>query len=103
MPAGMQRVEIGDPVKAEDHGFAIDHKLADAVFQGGLTDPREAARPVIATSGDQPHAVAVTLDEDAKTVLLDFVKPLRTSWNLIPVGRETELKGLKHAPKIGSA
>src|SRR5262252_4404908 len=56
--AGMQRVEIGDPIDAEDHGFAVNHKLTDAVFQGGLTDPGEAPRPVIATAGDQPHAVA---------------------------------------------
>ena len=103
MPAGMQRVEIGDPIDAEDHGFAVDHKLTDAVSQGCLTDPGEAARPVIATAADQPHTVAVTLDANAETVLLDFVEPLGTSRNLIPVGWETELKCLKHALKIGGA
>jgi hypothetical protein len=62
VPPGMQRVEIGDPIDAEDHGFAVDHKLTDAVIQGGLTDSGEAARPIIATPADQPHAPAVALD-----------------------------------------
>jgi hypothetical protein len=35
--------------------------------------------------------------------LLDFVEPLGTSRNLIPVGWETELERLKHRPKIGGA
>ena len=96
MPAGMQRVEIGDPIDAQDHGLAVDHKPTDAVFQSGLTDPGEAARPVIASAGDQPHAVAVALDANPKTVLLDFVESSRTSRNLIPIGRETELKRLRH-------
>jgi hypothetical protein len=71
----------------EDQGFAVDHKLSDAVFQGGLTDPGETARPVIVTAGDQPHAVAVTFDANAKTVLLDFVEPLGTSRDFM-VGRQ---------------
>jgi hypothetical protein len=41
MPNGMQRVEIEDAVDAEDDGFAVNHKLTDAVSQGGLTDPGE--------------------------------------------------------------
>jgi hypothetical protein len=37
--ARVKRVEIemGDAVHAKDHGLAIDHKLLDAVFQGGLS------------------------------------------------------------------
>jgi hypothetical protein len=70
MPAGMQHVKIGNAVDAKDHGFAVDHKLTDAVFQSGLTDPREAARPVIATTADQPHAVAVTLDANTVAIVL---------------------------------
>jgi len=81
-------------------GAAAERKGAAKGRRRRSRDPREAARPVIATSGDQPHAVAVTLDANAKTVLLDFMEPLRTSRNLIPVGWETELKCLKHGPKI---
>jgi hypothetical protein len=50
--AGMQRVEIGNAIEAQDHSLAVDHKLKDAVSQSGLTDPREAARPVIAAARD---------------------------------------------------
>jgi hypothetical protein len=28
--ARVQRVEIGDAIDAEDHGFAVDHELASA-------------------------------------------------------------------------
>jgi hypothetical protein len=97
----MQRVEVRNAVDTEDHGFAVDHKLTDAVFQGGLTDPREAARPV--TAGDQPHAVAVALQPDAVAVIFDFVKPPRTGGNLCTLDRKAELKRLKHASKIGGA
>jgi hypothetical protein len=40
MLAGMQGVEIGNAVKAQDDRFAIDHKLLDAVLQRSLSDPR---------------------------------------------------------------
>ena len=92
----MQCVEIGDAIHAQDNGLAVDHKLADAVFQRRLADPGEAARLVIATSGDQPHAVAVTLDPHAKTVLLDLVEPLRAAGNLGSFGGNAELKRFKH-------
>ena len=70
----------------------IDHELLDAVLQGGLGDPRVALRPVIAATCDQPYPIAVTFDADAEAVMLDFVEPLWTSRDLIPVGRQAELK-----------
>ena len=36
--AGMQRVEIGDPVDAEDHGFAINHEALPPVLQDSLKE-----------------------------------------------------------------
>jgi hypothetical protein len=42
------------------------------------------------------------VDANAKTVLLDFVKPLRTGRNLMPVGWETELERLQHEANIGA-
>ena len=48
----MQSIEIGDAVHAKDDSLAIDHKLLDAVLQGGLDYPRIALRPVIAAAGN---------------------------------------------------
>jgi hypothetical protein len=55
--AGMQRLEIGDAINAQDSGLAVDHKLADAVFQGGFDYPRITIRPVTAAARDQPDAI----------------------------------------------
>jgi hypothetical protein len=35
VPAGVERIEIRDPIDAQDYGLSVDHKLVDAVFQGG--------------------------------------------------------------------
>jgi hypothetical protein len=72
----MQRVEIRNAIDPKDDRFAVDHKLTDTVFQSGLTDPREAARPVIAAAGDQPHTVPVALNANAVAVVLDLVQPV---------------------------
>jgi hypothetical protein len=72
----MQRVEIGDAIDAQDDRLAVDRKLLDAVLQGGLGNPWIALRPIIAAARDQPHPIAITLNADAKAVMLDFVKPL---------------------------
>jgi len=90
--AGMQRVEIGDPVSTQDHSFAVDHKLTNAVFQSSLTDPEEAARPVMATAADYPHTVAVTLNAHAIAIQLYFMKPFRAGGNLGSFGRKAKIK-----------
>jgi hypothetical protein len=54
----MQGIEIGDAVNPQDDGLTIEHKLLDAVLQGGLGDPRIALRPIIAAACDQPHPIA---------------------------------------------
>ena len=45
--------------------------------QRGLSDQRVTIRPVVATAGEQPHALAFTLDDQAVTVVLYFVKSIR--------------------------
>ncbi|MEY9228364.1 hypothetical protein ABIF68_007576 [Bradyrhizobium japonicum] len=54
--AGVQRVEIGNAVNAEDHGLAIDDEMLLTVLQGGLSDLGIALGPVGAVPGKQPHA-----------------------------------------------
>ena len=77
MLAGVQAVEIGPAVDAEQHGLAVDHERAVAVAQRGLDDQRKAIGPVVAVAGEQPHALAVALDDQAVAVVLDLVDPLR--------------------------
>ena len=96
----MQSIKIGDAINAQDHCFAVDHKLLDAVLQGGLGNPGIALGLVITAPGDQPHPIAVTLDADAEAVLLDFVEPLWACRNLGCIGRQAELKRLKHRSYI---
>jgi hypothetical protein len=87
MPAAVQRVEVGNAVDAEHHGFAIDHELLESIFQCHLNDPRIAAGPVVAASGDQAHAVAVALSAEAIAVILHF----RSQSG--PVGTASDLVG----------
>jgi len=63
----------------------------------------EALRPVITAARDRPHPIAVALDANAETILLDFVKPFRPGRALGCVGRQAELKRLKHAAKLGTS
>ena len=97
----MRRVEIRDPIKRRAPPPRCQSRTADADFsvppqQSTDTDRSSCNRP-----GDQPHPIAVTLDAEAETVVLDFVALLRPGRNFIPVGGKTELKRPKHANKIG--
>jgi|1186.fasta_scaffold150316_2 hypothetical protein len=43
---------------------------------------RVPIRPIIAAAGQQSHALALTLDDQAIAVVLYFVKPVRAGWKL---------------------
>src|SRR6516165_8845232 len=101
MPAGVQSVEIGDAIDTQHNDLSIEHELPDAVLQGGCGDPRIALRPIIAAPRNQAHSITVPLDADAEAVMFDFVKPLWSCRDLGCIGRQAELKRLKHARKIG--
>ena len=42
-----------------------------------MGNERVTIRPIIAAAGQQPHALAFTLNDQAIAVMLDFVKPIR--------------------------
>jgi hypothetical protein len=81
--------------------LAIDDELLAPILERSLGDPREALRPVIATTGDQPDPVAVTLHSEAVTVIFDFVEPLGAGRHDLSGGRDAELE-LGHGRKIRS-
>ena len=92
VPARVQAVEIGDAVDAEQHGLAIDDERAVAIAQRGLDDQRIAIAPVMAVAGEQPHALAVALDDQAVAVVLDFVDPFRPVGDFGAAGRNAGLE-----------
>jgi hypothetical protein len=53
-------------------------------------------------AGEQPHAVAVALDDQAVAVMLDFVQPVVGVRHLVGGRRNTRLeRGFEHGVKIG--
>jgi hypothetical protein len=73
VPARVQAVEIRYAVDAEQHRLAVDDERSVAIAQRGLGDERIPARPVVAVAGEQPHALALALDDQPIAVVLDFV------------------------------
>jgi hypothetical protein len=62
VPAGMQAVEIGAAVDAEQHGLTVDHEGRIPVSQRGRRDQRRPITPVVPVVGEQPHTLAVALN-----------------------------------------
>ena len=57
----------------------------------------------MAVAGEQPHALAVALDDQAVAVVLDFVDPFRPVRDFGSAGRNAGLeRGFGHGAKIGS-
>ena len=53
---------------------------ASSSFDNG----REAVGPVVAVEGEQPHALALALNDQPVAVVLDFVDPFRPVGTLVP-------------------
>ena len=74
----------------------VRSRLAATTIQG------EAIRPVKAAPGEQAHALAVALDDQAVAVVFDLVQPVVTGGDLGPTGRDAGLENvLTHGAKIG--
>ena len=67
-------------VDAENDGLSINDKLRVPVLQRGLDDPWITAAPVVAVPSDQAHAIAVALQADAITIVLEASQGLRGRW-----------------------
>jgi len=80
--AGMQRIEIGIAIDAQDDRLAINDEMLLAILQGGFNDPRKALCPIVPAASNQPYPIAVALNAQAVTIVLDLVKPLRAGGNL---------------------
>ena len=90
--AAVQAVEVRNAVYAEQDGLPVDHERGVPVAQRGLGDQRIAVAPVVAVAGEQAHALALALDDQAVAVVLDFVKPVRPGRNLGSARRDAGLE-----------
>ena len=70
----MQGVEIGIAVNAQDDGLAIDDKMLLPVLQRRFNNPGVVLCPIVSTTSNQPHAIAVALHTQAIAVELDLMK-----------------------------
>jgi hypothetical protein len=59
----------------------------------GLSDQRIAVGPVVAVARERSHALLIFLDDQAITVVLDFVKPVRAGRHFGGAGWNAGLKG----------
>jgi hypothetical protein len=103
VPAGMQGIEIGITVNAQDDCLAIDDELLLPVLQGSFNDPGKALCPIVSASGNQPHPIAVALNTQAVAVVFDFVEPVGAGRDADRSSREAKVKRFKHERKIGFA
>jgi hypothetical protein len=74
--AGVEGVEVGGAVQAENHRLAIQYEPLLLDLARGLHDPRIPIGPVMSAPGDQAHAVTVPQPEPIP-VVLDLVEPTR--------------------------
>ena len=92
----MQSIEIGDAVNTQDDGLTIEHKLLDAVLQGGFDDPWIAFRPVVTAARKQADAVTVPVNPEAVAVILDFMEPIGAAGDDRRPRRKAELERARH-------
>ena len=68
----------------------------------GLNDQRVPIAPAIPVASEQPHALALALDDQAIAVMLDFVDPIRPGRNLGSACRDAGFeRNITHRPDIG--
>jgi hypothetical protein len=89
--AGLQGIEVGYPVHAQDDSLAVEHEPILAQFQRGLDDPRKALRPIQAVLAPDAHDLALPDHHHPVAIVFDFMKPVGTRRNL---GRLDRLEGL---------
>src|SRR3954466_7409943 len=72
----MQTVKVRDSVRSDYNSFTVDDERAFAEPQGGLCNEWVSIRPVVATARQQTHALALALNNQAITIMLDLVNPI---------------------------
>src|SRR4051812_21396328 len=78
-PLAPQRVEVGRPIVASDHGFTVyQERRCPRTRAAALGDGREAAGPVVAVASEAADtARAFLAHHQPVAVVLNFVDPQR--------------------------
>jgi hypothetical protein len=97
MLAGDEGVEVGHAVNSKHHGLTINDEMVLPDLARGLDDPGVAIGPVVPVHCEKAHAIVLPLHQQAEAVVFDFMKPVRTVWNLGPARRQAEPELLGHA------
>jgi hypothetical protein len=92
----VQLVEIRHAIGTEPDRLTIDDEGWRSQVAGSLDDQRIAVAPVVAIAREHPHALALALNEQAITVVLDFVKPVGVMGDFGPAGRDAGLILTQH-------
>jgi len=80
--AGVEGIEIGIAVNAQDDRLAIVDEMLLSVLQSGFNDPGETLCPIVSAASNQPYPIAIALHAQAVTIELDLVEPFRAGGNL---------------------
>jgi hypothetical protein len=66
VPAGAKALEVGEPIRVAEDGFAIDDAGAHRQGGDGGEDQREAVRPIVAVARQEPDALSLAPGNEAK-------------------------------------
>ena len=97
MLARVQSIEISDAIYPEYYRLAVNDKALLPVPQSAFHDPRISVGPIVATTGDQAHAVPAFQPEPVP-VILHFMEPIGAIRNDAGLGRKAKFKGTSDPP-----
>jgi hypothetical protein len=77
VPPGAEHLEDGMAALVAADDLTVEHERGRPERAGGIDDGGVSIGPVVPVASEQPHARAVALHLKPKTVVLDFVYPVR--------------------------
>src|ERR1700732_1923400 len=86
--AGMRLIEIRFAVFTAHDGLAIDHDRAHRKGVQRLNDARVAVHPIEAAASVAPYPIVAAPGDQAVSVVLDLVHPLRPALASVGCGRK---------------
>lgn len=92
--AGVQVRKVSYAVLIDANRLAVHRERCRLDLERGRYNARIPVCPIEASTGEQPHSVAVLADLHAVAVVFDFVNPAFARWNLVGVDAKAGLDEL---------